>query len=65
LNHLFQGSSKVDKNPDFFPELDHPSSRLFFAREQSSAGTLIGKIGAVDKDSDDKISFQIIGKICH
>ena len=43
-------------------ELDNPASRMFFAREQSSAGTLIGKLSAVDNDKDDKISFEIIGK---
>ena len=42
--------------------MEHPSSRLFFAREQSSAGTLIGKVSAVDKDKDDKLSFEITGK---
>ena len=42
--------------------MENPSSRLFFAREQSSAGTLIGKVSAVDKDKDDKLSFEITGK---
>jgi hypothetical protein len=40
----------------------HPAARTFYAREQSSAGTLIGKLSAVDTDKDDKISFEIIGK---
>jgi hypothetical protein len=40
----------------------HPAARTFYAREQSSAGTLIGKLSAVDTDKDDKISFEMIGK---
>jgi hypothetical protein len=40
----------------------HPAARTFYAREQSSAGTLIGKLSAVDTDKEDKISFEIIGK---
>jgi hypothetical protein len=44
-------------------ELEHPASRTLFARELSSAGTILGKVTAVDKDKDDKVTYEITGKL--
>jgi hypothetical protein len=41
--------------------LDHPASKLFYVREQSAAGTVIGKLIAVDSDNDDKVFFEVSG----
>ena len=45
-----------------FAELEHPASKTLFARQLSSAGTVLGKVAAVDKDKDDKVTYEITGK---
>ncbi len=55
--------SRCLSNHIVLAELEHPASRTLFARELSSAGTVLGKVTAIDKDKDDKVTYEIIGKL--